>query len=91
MREGEINALRLLAEDIHFFHSEYMQQLSAQDFSVTHQLSRRLSPRFQSKGNKGSTNEFIVHHRTGDADRQVFRLVPGLFTCLIRLLRHPGR
>ncbi len=29
MRKREINALRLFAEDIHFFHPGYMQQLLA--------------------------------------------------------------
>ena len=91
MRKGEINALRLFAEDIHFFHSGYMQQLLAQGFSVTHQLPRRLSPRFQSKEGKGDIGEFVIHHRAGDAGRQVFRLIPELFARLIKLLRHLGR
>ncbi|SSN10925.1 Uncharacterised protein [Klebsiella pneumoniae] len=91
MRKREINALRLFAEDIHFFHPGYMQQLLAQGFSVTHQLPRRLSPRFQSKEGKGDIGEFVIHHRAGDAGRQVFRLIPELFARLIKLLRHLGR
>lgn len=55
-----------------------MQQLLAQGFSVTHQLPRRLSPRFQSKEGKGDIGEFVIHHRAGDAGRQVFRLIPEL-------------
>lgn len=68
-----------------------MQQLLAQGFSVTHQLPRRLSPRFQSKEGKGDIGEFVIHHRAGDAGRQVFRLIPELFARLIKLLRHLGR
>ncbi len=91
MRKGEINALLLFAENIHFFHPRYMQQLLAQGFSVTHQLPRRLSPRFQGKEGKGDIGEFVIHHRAGDAGRQVIRLIPELFARLIKLLRHLGR
>ena len=91
MRKREINALRLFAEDIHFFHPGYMQQLLAQGFSVTHQLPRRLSPRLQGKDRKGDVGEFVIHHRAGDAGRQIFRLVAQLLARLIKLLRHLGR
>ncbi|GHK50878.1 hypothetical protein KPZU09_06140 [Klebsiella pneumoniae] len=35
-------------------------------------------PRFQSKEGKGDIGEFVIHHRAGDAGRQVFRLIPEL-------------
>ncbi|CAH5430606.1 hypothetical protein AI2740V1_5322 (plasmid) [Klebsiella pneumoniae] len=91
MRKREINALRLFAEDIHFFHPGNMQQLLAQGFGVTHQLPRRFSPCFQGKEGKGDIGEFVIHHRAGDAGRQIFRLVAELFARLIKLLRHLGR
>ncbi len=91
MRKREKNALRLFAENIHFFHPGNMQQLLAQGFGVTHQLPGRLSPRFQRKKGKGDIGEFVIHHRAGDAGRQVFRLIAQLLARLIKLLRHLGR
>ena len=73
------------------FKGQVDERLLAQGFGVTHQLPRRLSPRLQGKERKGDVGEFVIHHRAGDAGRQIFRLIAELLARLIKLLRHLGR
>ena len=77
MRKREINALRLFAEDIHF--SPRIHAAAAGAGLRRHAPAAAAAlPAPSGQRGKGDIGEFVIHHRAGDAGRQVFRLIPEL-------------
>src|SRR6185437_4947504 len=80
-----------LADEVDLLYARDTKQALAQGLRFAHQQRLRFAPRLQGKQRKGHVRVFIVHHRTDDARRQVWRFVMDLFACLVELLLHLRR
>ena len=88
VRELDIDALGLLADDIDFLHAGHMQQALAQRLGVAHQFALRLAPGLEGIQRKGHVGVFVVHHRPEHTCGKIAGLIAQLLARLVELSLH---
>ncbi len=88
MRELDINALGLLANDVDLLYAWHVQQPLTQRLRVAHQQALRFALGLEGEQGKGDVRIFVIDHRPDHARRKIVCLIADFLAGLVKLPLH---